>query len=164
MAGIPRSQPKPSPKNFVPYSTEALRQDLQRVRTAWDDCQATRDRNAIYGYLIAVYGLVSWWAAEERAIDRGRRALPLQRLEVSELEEPFAAIIRCNADPADDKRTAGARIAAVTGRAQAMRRIEHKDQRNPGMSKDSKELDSGGSANVTPVSRAWANEERGGDR
>jgi hypothetical protein len=72
----------------------------------WDDCQATRDRNAIYGYLIAVYGLVSWWAAEERAIDQARRALRLQRLEVSEREDPFAAIIRCTADSAKaDKRT-----------------------------------------------------------
>jgi hypothetical protein len=90
----------------IGYSSAALRQDLQRVRTAWDDCQATRDRNAVYGYLTAVYGLVSWWAAEERAIDRARRALRLQRLEVSEREDPFAAIIRCTADPAKaDKRT-----------------------------------------------------------
>jgi hypothetical protein len=98
--------PRPSPKKAIPYSSEALRQDLQRVRNAWDDCQATRDRNAIYAYLTAVYGLVSWWAAEERAIDRARRALRLQRLEVSEREDPFAAIIRCTADPAKaDKRT-----------------------------------------------------------
>jgi hypothetical protein len=72
--------PRPSPKERIPYSSAALRQDLERVRTAWDDCQATRDRNAIYGYLIAVYGLVSWWAAEERAIGRARRALCLCRL------------------------------------------------------------------------------------
>jgi hypothetical protein len=98
--------PRPSPREAIPYSSAALRQDLQRVRTAWNDCQATRDRNAIHGYLIAVYGLVSWWGAEERAIDRARRALRLQRLEVSEREDPFAAIIRCTADPAKaDKRT-----------------------------------------------------------
>jgi hypothetical protein len=54
---------------------------LQRVRTAWDDCQASRDRNAIYGYLTAVYGLVAWWSAEGREVDRTRRALRLQRLD-----------------------------------------------------------------------------------
>jgi hypothetical protein len=98
--------PRPSPKERVPYSSAALRQDLERVRTAWDDCQATRDRNAIYGYLIAVYGLVSWWAAEERTIERARRALRLQRLEVTDREDSFAAVIRCTADPAKaDKRT-----------------------------------------------------------
>jgi hypothetical protein len=84
-----------------------MRQDLERVRNAWADCQATRDRNAIYGYLSAVYGLVAWWAVEGREIDRARRALRSQRLEVSDREEdPFAAIIRCTADPAKaDKRT-----------------------------------------------------------
>jgi hypothetical protein len=63
-------------------------------------CQANRDRNAIYGYLTAVYALVAWWAAEGREIDRARPALRLQRLEVSEREDPFAAVIRCTADPA----------------------------------------------------------------
>jgi hypothetical protein len=70
------------------------------------DCQANRDRNAIYAYLNAVYGLVAWWTAEGREIERTRRALRLQRLEVSDREDPFAAIIRCTADPAKaDKRT-----------------------------------------------------------
>jgi hypothetical protein len=62
--------------------------------------------DAIYAYLTAVYGLVAWWTAEGHAIDRARRALRLQRFAVSEREDPFAAIIRCTADPAKaDKRT-----------------------------------------------------------
>jgi hypothetical protein len=99
-------QPNPSPKQAVPYSAAALRQDLQRVRASWEDAQSSRDRSAIYGYLSAVYGLVAWWIAEGREIDRARRALRSQRLEVSEREDPFAAIIRCTADPdKTDKRT-----------------------------------------------------------
>jgi len=83
-----------------------MRQDLQRVRDAWEDCQSSRDRDAIYAYLGAVYGLVAWWAAEGGEIDRARRALRLQRLEVSEREDAFAAVIRCTADPSKaDKRT-----------------------------------------------------------
>jgi hypothetical protein len=83
-----------------------LRQDLDRLRGIWEDCQASRDRNAIYGYLTAVYGLVAWWTAEGREIDRARRALRLQRLAVSGREDPFASVIRCTADPAKaDKRT-----------------------------------------------------------
>jgi hypothetical protein len=79
---------------------------LRRVRVAWEDAQCNRDRNAIYGYLTAVYGLIAWWSAEGRETDRARRALRLQRLEVSDREDPFAAIIRCTADPAKaDKRT-----------------------------------------------------------
>ncbi len=100
------SRPRPPPNEAIPYSSEALRQDLQRVRDAWADCQTTRDRNAIYGYLTAVYGLVAWWMAEGREIDRARRAPRLLRLEVSEREDPFAAVIRCTADAAKaDKRT-----------------------------------------------------------
>jgi hypothetical protein len=92
-------QPRPSPKEAVPYSTEALRQNLQRVRNVWDDCQANRDRNAIFGYLSAVYGLVAVWTAEGREFDRARRALRLGRLKISEREDPFAAIIRCTRRP-----------------------------------------------------------------
>jgi len=100
------SGPRPSPKDPIPYSSAALRQDLERLRGIWEDCQASRDRNAIYGYLTAVYDLVAWWAAEGRETDRSRRALRLWCLDASGREDPFAAIIRCTADLAKaDKRT-----------------------------------------------------------
>ena len=65
-------RPKPEP---IPYSTKALRQDLDRVRNAWAKCQRRRRRDAIYTYLSAVYELVTWWAAEGRDVERARRAL-----------------------------------------------------------------------------------------
>jgi hypothetical protein len=87
-------------------SFQSLRQDLERVRTAWEGAQASRDRNAIHGYLTAIYGLVAWWTAEGRETERPRRALRLHRLVVSDREDAFAAIIRCTADPAKaDRRT-----------------------------------------------------------
>ena len=95
-----------SAKDPVPYSKEALRQDLTRVRIAWEECQTSRDRNAIYGYLSAVFDLVMWWAAEDRAISRARWALQLQRLDLPTTDEPFAAIILSTADRQKvDKRT-----------------------------------------------------------
>src|ERR1700683_5637449 len=67
---------------------------------------ASRDRNAIYAYLGAVYGLVAWWTTEGREIDRARRAVRLRRLGGSDRGDPFAAVIRCTTDPAKaDKRT-----------------------------------------------------------
>jgi hypothetical protein len=90
-------RPRPEP---IPYSKEALRQDLDRVRHAWAECQCCRQRDAIYGYLTAVYDLVTWWAAEGRDVERARRALRSRLLDVPEREDPFAAIIRCTADPA----------------------------------------------------------------
>src|SRR6266404_8412015 len=82
----------------VPYTSQALRQDLLRVQSAWNDCQTSRDRNAIYGYLSAVFDLVMWWAAEGRAISRAHRALWLQGADSPTTNEPFAAIILCTAD------------------------------------------------------------------
>jgi hypothetical protein len=103
---LPSFLSKSAPKDAIPYSSEAIRQDLVRVRVAWEGAQSSRDRNAIYGYLTAVYGLVAVWNAEGREVERARRALRLQRLAVSDREGPFAAIIRCTADPAKaDKRT-----------------------------------------------------------
>jgi hypothetical protein len=90
----------------VPYTTRALRQDLLRVRSAWEECQASRKRDAIYTYLTAVFDLVAWWTAEGRALERACKALRLQRMCPFEGEEPFAAVIRCTADPSKvDKRT-----------------------------------------------------------
>jgi hypothetical protein len=100
------SPPHPWARETIPYSSAALRQDLERLRGIWDECQANRDRDAIYTYLTAVYGLVAWWTAEGRDLERARRALSSQRLKVSDREDPFAAIIRCTADAAKaDKRT-----------------------------------------------------------
>ena len=93
-------------KDPVPYSREALKQDLFRVRTSWKYCQANRDRNAIYGYLSAVFDLVMWWRAEDRAISRARWALQLQGVDLPTADEPFAMVIFCTADRAKvDKRT-----------------------------------------------------------
>ena len=97
---------KRSAKEPVPYSKEALKQDLARVRNAWQDCQASRDRNAIYRYLSAVFELVMWWAAQDRAISRARWALQLHGLDLSTTDEPFAMVILCTADRQKvDKRT-----------------------------------------------------------
>ncbi len=97
---------KRSAKEPVPYCKEALRQDLTRVRIAWDECQASRDRNAIYGYLTAVFDLVMWWAAEDREISRARWTLRLKGVDLPTTDEPFAAVILCTADREKvDKRT-----------------------------------------------------------
>jgi hypothetical protein len=112
LAGMPSyfwltsSRLKEPIQDDVPYTTQALRQDLTRVRNAWEECQASRDRNAIYIYLSAVFDLVMWWAAEDRAISRARWALQLQHLDLPTTDEPFAMVILCTADRQKvDKRT-----------------------------------------------------------
>jgi hypothetical protein len=93
-------------RNGIPYADQALRQDLLRVQNAWDASQASRERDGIYTYLTAVFELVAWWSAENRALERAENALRLRHLTWFDHEEPFAAIIRSTADPAKvDKRT-----------------------------------------------------------
>src|SRR5262249_43993798 len=95
-----------SVKDQVPYSRGALGHDIARVQIAWEECQSSRERNAIYGYLSAVFELVTWWNAEGRAISRARWALQLHVLDVPVVDEPFAMLISCTADPRKvDKRT-----------------------------------------------------------
>jgi hypothetical protein len=97
---------KTSARDDIPYTDEALKQDLLRVKNAWDESQARRERDAIYIYLTAMFELVAWWSAENCALQCAQKALQLRRIIPSDHEEPFAAIIRCTADPAKvDKRT-----------------------------------------------------------
>jgi hypothetical protein len=77
-------------RDEVPCTTQALREGLLRVRNAWEECQASRNRNAIYGYLSTVFDLVMWWAAENRAVSRARWALQLRHLDLPTTDEPFA--------------------------------------------------------------------------
>jgi hypothetical protein len=91
---LPSFLSKSAPKDAIPYSSEAIRQDLVRVRVAWEGAQSSRDRDAIYGYLTAVFALVTWWAAEGQDVVRARRALRVQQLKVSDREDSFGAVIR----------------------------------------------------------------------
>jgi hypothetical protein len=91
----------------IAYSKEALEQDLFRIQSAWEDCQSSRQRDAIYEYLTAVFDLVAWWAADCRDVERAKLALRIHGgAKRSSSNEPFAAIIFCTADPTKvDKRT-----------------------------------------------------------
>jgi hypothetical protein len=90
----------------IPYSRVALEWDLQRLRNAWTESQSNRERRAIFGYLQAVYDLVSWWSVLGHADEYAGRTLQLRRLEQFAREGPFGAVIRCTADPVKvDKRT-----------------------------------------------------------
>jgi hypothetical protein len=101
-----RPREQRSATDAIPYSKEALERDLERVLGAWDDSQADRRRDGIYGYLKAVYDLVNWWSAERCEVDRARQALRLRGLQPLPRDDVYAAIIRCTADQRRvDKRT-----------------------------------------------------------
>ena len=42
----------------IPFSTAALKANLLRLQNEWETLQASRERDAVYGYLAAVFELV----------------------------------------------------------------------------------------------------------
>jgi hypothetical protein len=87
------------PTANIGFSTDALKANLQRLEREWDTCQSTRDRDGIYGYLTAVFELVTVWAHEGTAVDYARWAIWLRGHRSAVVSpEPFAAVIFCTAD------------------------------------------------------------------
>jgi len=60
-----RTQDQPQ----LPYSNNALRSDLIRVREVWRQSRRRHDRYSVYEYLAAVFDLVMVWEKENRAVD-----------------------------------------------------------------------------------------------
>jgi hypothetical protein len=57
-------------------------------------------------FTAAVFDLIGWWMAENRALERAQKALRLRHINPFDHEDPFAAVIRCTADREKvDKRT-----------------------------------------------------------
>src|ERR1700733_7762312 len=87
------------PAANIDISTDALKANLQRLAGGWEAYQSTRDRDGIYGYLTAVFELVTVWAHEGTAVDYARWALWLRGHRSAVVSpESFAAVIFCTAD------------------------------------------------------------------
>jgi hypothetical protein len=87
------------PAANIDLSIESLEANLQRLEGEWETYQSTRDRDAIYGYLTAVFELVTVWAHEAKTIEYARWALWLRgHRVVPKAPQPFATVILCTAD------------------------------------------------------------------
>lgn len=87
-----------SPKN-------RLRQRLVMVCNAWDDFQECRTRDAVYGYLKAVFDVVVECKGRRRTKRLLRRAFQFAGLPFDESADPFAAVIRCTSERSIDNKT-----------------------------------------------------------
>lgn len=78
----------------------AAKDELAKARTAWIKYQSTRKRDAIYGFLSAVFEIVSRWKKQNRAKASSRRALSAtKRNGAIRTNEPFAVVVFCTSDP-----------------------------------------------------------------
>jgi hypothetical protein len=84
---------------------KSLRQRLRDVCNAWGDFQENRGRDAVYGYLRAVFSIVKHYNGRRRTKKLIRRAFKFAGLPVVMNADPFAVVIRCTCDHKLDNKT-----------------------------------------------------------
>jgi hypothetical protein len=121
-SGNPHGQPNPAlspiPKTSqVPIARRPHRQAksktpkarlmrwLEKIRGAWDDFQASRSRDAVYGYLDAVLAIVEHYKVRRRTARLLRRAFKFANLPFDKNADPFTAVIRCTSGRDIDNKT-----------------------------------------------------------
>jgi len=82
-----------------------LRQWLKKVRLSWDDFQASRARDAVYGYLDAVFAIVEHYRVRRRTNRLLRHAFEFANLPLVENADHFSAVIRCTSERDIDNKT-----------------------------------------------------------
>jgi hypothetical protein len=81
-----------------------IRPRLEMIRCAWDDFQANRARDAVYGYLEAVFAIVTHYKVRRKTKKLLRHAFKFAGLPFDRNADPFTAVIRCTcADLAENK-------------------------------------------------------------
>jgi hypothetical protein len=84
---------------------KSIRQRLGNVCNAWDDFQETRDRDAVYGYLRAVFSIVKHYRGRRQTKKLMRRAFKFAGLRTDMNADPFAVIIRSTCEHKLDNKT-----------------------------------------------------------
>jgi hypothetical protein len=78
---------------------------LEEVRDAWHKFQANRRRDAVYGYLEAVFAIVAHYRVRRRTKRLLRHASTFAHLPFDRNSDPFAAVIRCTCSGRADNKT-----------------------------------------------------------
>jgi hypothetical protein len=93
-------------KELVPYSNRSLGAELSRIDSAWIDFRNTRDRDAVYLYLDAVFQAVMLWKTCGWVKGQVRKALRFREGDPRLLIDTFAAVISCTSEEKKiDRRT-----------------------------------------------------------
>ena len=105
-----RTSPRPvivgrSDRNQIQSVTPPLRPrdpvaaEVEGVRGAWNAYQSTRDRDAVYDYLSAVFALINRWLRDRRLKKNLYRTLDLLgSLPRMRIGEAYALVIYCTCD------------------------------------------------------------------
>ena len=94
---------------------------LERISGAWDDFQESRMRDAVYGYLDAVFAIVEHYKVRRRTKRLLRRAAKFSGLPLENNADPFTAVIRCTSGNGVDSKT-------ISKWARALRYVAHRKE------------------------------------
>jgi hypothetical protein len=86
-------------------SSARIGRRLEAICGAWDDFQASRVRDAVYGYLEAVFAIVSHYKTRRKTNKLLRHAFKFANLPFDKKADPFSAVIRCTTDENADNKT-----------------------------------------------------------
>ena len=102
---IPRAlrQTHRAPEGKAPELRILLR--LEKIRDAWNEFQASRTRDAVYGFLGAVFEVVMHYKVRRRTTRLRRHAFKFAELPFDRNADPFSAVIRCTSDDNADGKT-----------------------------------------------------------
>ena len=79
---------------------EAIERQFAQARRAWVRYQSTRQRDAVYGYLSAVFDIVRRWKMlGQTGICSVRAIIATKRRGAIRTRDPFAIVIYCTSDP-----------------------------------------------------------------
>jgi hypothetical protein len=78
---------------------------VEKVRRAWEDFQSSRTRDAVYGYLEAVFAIVEHFRVRRRTKRLLRHAFEFADLPIDKNADPFSAVIRCTSGRNIDTKT-----------------------------------------------------------
>jgi hypothetical protein len=115
---VPRATSRPTHKLRDNTPKARLRRRLENIRDAWDDFQASRARDAVYGYLEAVFAIVEHYKVRRRSKKLLRHAFKFANLPFDKNANPFTAVIRCTCDDEIDSKT-------ISKWARALRYVAH---------------------------------------
>jgi hypothetical protein len=81
-----------------------LRRWLEKVQATWQDFQTNRARDAVYGYLEAVFAVVMHYKVRRLTKRLLRHAFECADLSFDKRADPFTALIRCSSGGAADNK------------------------------------------------------------
>ena len=101
----PRALRRPHPQAESKTPKARVMRQLERISSAWDDFQASRARDAVYGYLGAVFAIVEHYKMRRRTKRLLRHAFKFAALSFDRNVDPFTAVIRFTSGGATDNKT-----------------------------------------------------------